>query len=59
MVVRAADGGYSTVPSAEYVGYEVDELEPIDVENVDLTKVMAGAPETPDDGVFRIPRDYR
>jgi len=59
MVVRAADGGYSTVPAAEYVGYESGELEPIDVENIDLTSVMAGVPEVPEEGVYRIPRDYR
>ena len=58
VVVRSPEGGYLAVPIAEYPGYVRPELEPVDVDNVELVPSAAdhnGATE----GVFEIPRDYR
>jgi len=59
IIVRGEDGGYSAVPAEEYVGYQREVLEPIDVDSVDLAGVMSAPEPTSVDGVYQIPRDYR
>ena len=58
VVLRSADGAYSTVPAELYPGYVEPELEPVDVEKVDLA---SGKPEGREggEGVHEIPRRYR
>ncbi len=58
IVTRAADGGYGAAPALEYPGYIAPELEPVDVEDVDLVSAMAD-PNPPVEGVSRIERRYR
>jgi ubiquinol-cytochrome c reductase cytochrome b subunit len=58
VVYRNAEGGYSTVQTSLYPGYETPELEPIDVEDVDLVSAMAN-PDPPTEGVYQVPRRYR
>jgi len=58
IIVRSADGGYTTVVTPEYPGYVQPELEPVSIESVDLVSAMT-ADSDRDDGVYRIPRDYR
>jgi ubiquinol-cytochrome c reductase cytochrome b subunit len=57
IVIRSAEGGYTTVPAEEYPGYEAPELEPIDVENLEVISEEADK-EAPE-GVYEIPRRYR
>ncbi|MDA8292163.1 MAG: cytochrome b, partial [Actinomycetota bacterium] len=59
VIVRSADGGYSTVTTPEYPGYVQTELEPVPLDDVDLVPVMARDGDEEPEGVFRIPRDYR
>jgi len=33
-IIRREDGGYEAIPNAEYVGYQVEEFEPVAVDNV-------------------------
>ena len=58
VVVRSADGGYSTVVTPEYPGYVTPELEPVALEDVDLVAAMATDNEA-QEGIYQIPRDYR
>jgi ubiquinol-cytochrome c reductase cytochrome b subunit len=57
-VVRSSEGGYEAVPTAEYAGYVQAELEPVDVDNVDLESANAD-PNPPTEGVTRVERRYR
>jgi len=57
VVVRSADGGYDAVQTAVYPGYELPELEPVPVDEVDLVSAMVD-PDPPTEGVYRIPRRY-
>ncbi len=58
VVVRSADGGYHAIQTAEYVGYEEQELEPVALDELDLASQAAAADESTN-GVVRIPRSYR
>ena len=58
IVLRSADGGYAAVPAAEYPGYVEPELEPVDVDEVDLVSALADS-ELATPGVYQIPREYR
>jgi hypothetical protein len=53
-VIRREHGGYEAIPNAEYVGYEVEDFPPVDVEHV----VAADDDEDEKEpaGVFQIPR---
>jgi ubiquinol-cytochrome c reductase cytochrome b subunit len=57
IVLRAPDGGYSTVQTAEYPGYTEPDLEPVPLDEVDLVSAMAEHDVAPE-GVARIPRSY-
>jgi ubiquinol-cytochrome c reductase cytochrome b subunit len=59
VVIRRPDGGYEAIPAAEYVGYTGPELEPVDVDKVELVVAMAEPSGDGDGGVYTIPRDYR
>jgi ubiquinol-cytochrome c reductase cytochrome b subunit len=59
IVIRSAEGGYSTVPAETYVGYRNETLAPVGVDDVDLTSVMADNSIPNEEGVYQIPRDYR
>lgn len=57
-VVRSPEGGYAAIPTAEYPGYIQPELEPVDVENVEL--VSTGVDANPaGEGIVRVERRYR
>ncbi len=56
IVVRDANGGYRTIPAEEYPGYVGAELEPLDVEKIE---VLTAASKVTEPGVYEIPRDYR
>jgi ubiquinol-cytochrome c reductase cytochrome b subunit len=58
VVTRSADGGYAAVPTGLYPGYVHEELEPVDVDDVDLVSVTTD-PNPPVEGVVAIPRHYR
>ena len=51
VVFRDAEGGYSTVEASRYPGYDTPELEPVNVEDVDLVSAMAN-PDPPTEGVY-------
>ncbi len=57
LILRSADGGYTTVPAEQYPGYDQPELAPVDVEKVELT--ADAAQQDGDEGVYEIPRRYR
>ncbi len=57
VVIRSAEGGYSTVPTEAYAGYARETLEPVSVEEVDLSSILNGAEPTTPAGVYQIPRD--
>ncbi len=59
LVVRTADGGYTTIAAEEYPGYVKAELEPVALDEVDLVSAMAAEGDQGTEGVYQIPRDYR
>ncbi len=59
LVVRTAEGGYVTVPAAEYPGFVTPELEPVDVERVDVEAALHPEEGEAPEGVLEIPRQYR
>ncbi len=58
IIVRSADGGYSTIAADEYPGYVRPELEPVALDEVDLVAAMSADADQGPEGVYRIPRDY-
>ena len=59
VVMRTAEGAYVAVPVEQYPGYQEEELEPVDVDEVDLVSALAADAETNPPGVYRVPREYR
>jgi ubiquinol-cytochrome c reductase cytochrome b subunit len=53
-IIRREDGGYEATPNAEYVGYQVEEFEPVAVDNIVVVDDDEEAKEPA--GVFQIPR---
>jgi ubiquinol-cytochrome c reductase cytochrome b subunit len=53
-IIRGSDGGYIAIPNEEYVGYQIEELEPVSVEHIINVDSDAAVPTEP--GVFTIPR---
>ncbi len=57
IIVRSAEGAYTSVDAEEYPGYVSAELEPVGIEHVDLEPALASAAPAEETGVYRIPRD--
>ena len=59
VVVRDTAGGYHTIPADEYPGYVGQELEPLDVEKIEVLTAAATNGDEEQSGVYQIPREYR
>lgn len=59
IIIRREDGGYESVPAASYHGYGREVLEPVDVDEVDLSTVLEKTASGATEGVYQVPRDFR